>query len=192
MDGHADQDTQEYWDTPDYEIIEFLTFPVPNRRWWSLPECIKFTVASYVELLPGFGASREHMEKLLSTVKRIGFWEVILPMTNPSQNTRVHMRICRTTVDGFPGLSYSGRIFFDDRPIEVLQAIPLCYDGIWNYNLENVFDFLLIMKRHCVQLSTRGLCGCEHVLPDVDDPETLRHCPACRRERLGNGAFVVR
>jgi hypothetical protein len=194
MDGHGDQDTQEYWD--DYEIIDFLTFPVPNRRWRSLPECIKFMVASYVEFLPGVGASREHMKKLLCTVKRIRRWEVILPMTNPGQNTRVQFRMTAATLQGIPdaGVYYSGRILFDDRPVEMVQAIPLVHDGLWNDGLENVFDFLVIMKRYCVRLSTRGLCGCDHALPDVDDPETLRHCPGCRRERLGNGVdgFVMR
>ena len=177
------------WLRDELPIIDFLTFPVPNRRWWSLPESIKFMVASYVDLLPGIGASREHMEKLLCIVKRNRQWEVILPMTNPSQTTRVQLRMTAASLQGIPdaGVHYFGRIFFDDRPVEVVQVVPLCHGGLWNDGLENVFDFLLIMKQHCVRLSTRGLCGCDHVLPDVDDPETLRRCPGCRRERLGNG-----
>ena len=169
--------------------MDFVCRPTLNRKWNNrLPMEVWQSIMPHLEVLPGVCISRERMQKLLDIVARRGRWQMILPAFNPGQNTRIDIRIDHEPRYGRYTLHTRLQILFDDHDVFVRQG-PEHMDGL-SMRLpvpEDLLLFLVVARRYCIIMQTRGLCDCEHEMERTRDGCAARRCPGCGRTRLGNG-----
>jgi hypothetical protein len=170
--------------------MDFVCRPTLNRKWNDqLPMEAWHLIMSHLEVLPGVCITRLRMQKLLDIVARRGRWQMILPAFNPGQNTRIDIRIDHSEPGyGYYTLRTRLHILFDDHDMLVRQG-PEYMGGLARRRPEpeDLLLFLVVARRYCIIMQTRGLCDCEHEMEETRDECAARRCPGCGRTRLGNG-----